>query len=324
MTRAEYEALYRKAKLQNGLLSLKTQAKIRAAYKSAAKLASTTVLEAEMAGKSELTIESQAALSNALSRGAYDVQQAIREVVPLSISLGYQRYSDIAVDYIYDAVVEAGAQGKISKTGLITLFGQINDRLVASFANRVWQDGYNFSNRVIKAGENYQDAIKSLVAAGFAGGRDNVKIAGDITAYINLGREGVVQARWGGLLPGTSEFVKRIPRRVDWRAVRIVRSEFYSSLQDGAVLTGETNPAATGKFNWVPTSGNVCPICQGHAANGPYTKSTVPSYPHPHCACVVQPIMVDLREFVSDLKKWVKGEKIDSLDDWYRKYLGSQ
>jgi hypothetical protein len=47
--------------------------------------------------------------------------------------------------------------------------------------------------------------------------------------------------------------------------------------------------------------------CEELATGGPYTKDTIPPYPHPNCDCMVRPRLKDHKEFMRDLKDYVKG-----------------
>ena len=91
--------------------------------------------------------------------------------------------------------------------------------------------------------------------------------------------------RYGKLERGTAEYARRIPRSVDYRALRIVRSELYASLKEVGIENGKANPSALDKFDWVMQSGRAdwdCD-CPDLAAGSPYTAAQFPAQPHPNC-----------------------------------------
>jgi hypothetical protein len=59
--------------------------------------------------------------------------------------------------------------------------------------------------------------------------------------------------------------------------------------------------------------------CEELATGGPYTKDTIPDYPHPNCDCMVKPRLKNHEEFMRDLKDYVRGvpsEGADAISRW--------
>ena len=214
----------------------------------------------------------------------------------------------------------------------------VNFRLLQVQAERIYSDGYTFSERVwntldskgFPTGINgdYQYRIKNLILTGEAQGRDVVKIADDIQQYIKKGKKFVFkQGRYGNLIPGTAEFKKRISQKVDWRALRLVRSELNASLQQAGVLDGIMNPASDKTYDWKKTPGN--PIDEDGSKNAsglkcieledanPYTLENVPSYQHSNCSCSVVPNLRKREDFVNDLRNWSPGGEPAYINDWF-------
>ena len=118
------------------------------------------------------------------------------------------------------------------------------------------------------------------------------------------------------------EFAKRIPRNVDYRAMRIVRSELYASLKETGLESGRANPSALDAYDWVMQSGRAdwdCD-CPDLARNSPYTYAQFPAQPHPNCGCYSVARLMDTNDFVADLKRWSNGEDVPYIDDWKAKY----
>lgn len=319
MTNREYKRLYYKSRVEFDHLTRETMKKVKKVYIKAADDVSKKVIAAELAGQSELTIASKSVIETELRRGAAIIAESIQEETPELIKKSYSRLYAIDETYIMDAVKNAGI-ARIS-VGQIRAFGaMVNHQLNLSLISRIWEDGYTFSDRCWQAGANYQDAIKNVLQGGLVQGRDPVKIAKDITQYVKKGKPALA-GRWGRLKPGTKEYMKRIPKKVDYRALRLVRSELNMSLQEAATRQGELNPAATKFYDWFLEPGErpANDPCPDIAKASPYQAKNLPSYPHPNCQCIIAPVLRKEKEFISDLQKWATGEPVKYLDEWEKK-----
>lgn len=316
MTKAEYERLYRRSRLTLDRLTSKVIVKLRSAYRKATNQVAAVIRDAQLRGISELTINSQLAIQQELASSVQLINISLSQQTPNLITDMYNILFAIDREYILDALKDAGVT-RLS-IGKVDRFAQgINRKLIESLNNRVWQDGYTFSDRVILNGNKYQSAVKDLLSGGLAQGRDPIKIAKDITEYVKKGK-GIIQGRWGKLKPGAKDFYKRIPKTVDYRAQRIVRSELYASLQDAGREEGRLNPATTDWYDWIlePNARPADDPCPDIAHNSPYRLQDLPDYPHPSCQCHIVPILRDRREFLNDLKRWDRGESVPHIDDW--------
>jgi len=338
MIAAEYRKAYLEARNLANKITLQTQRELLKVFKEAADLAAEQVKITDADGLSDLTSMSWRQIENQLKAGADLISNAVEELTPKAISEAYGNYLSVDVDYIGDTIKASGTSA-ITKTGVKNIGAGVNLQLLAVQANRVFQDGYTFSERIWKLFDpdsglpigvngDYQYRIKNIILSGQAQGRDNIKIAQDIQTYVAKGKQAVfTEGRYGKLLPGTREYYRRISRTVDWRALRIVRSEMHASLQQAGVLEGTVNPAATKMYNWVKQSGNPIDVSGANTATGlrcidleaasPYKLQDVPSYNHPHCSCSVIPILMDQRDFVKELKNFTIGDG-SRLDQWYQ------
>jgi len=185
-------------------------------------------------------------------------------------------------EYLLDAVSDAGAGYLITEFTVGRMASSINRNLLESLITRVWKDGYTYSDRVWNLKDDWLERIKTIVSAGISQGRDPVKIARDIQVYTADGKIALVK-RWGSAISG--DLAKRIPRNIDWRAARLVRSELYASLQDASAQAGDMNPGCTGEYDWrLSAARESWPCeCESLAAGSPYMKDAIPTYPHPHC-----------------------------------------
>ena len=184
--------------------------------------------------------------------------------------------------------------------------------------NRIYADGYTYSQRIWNVGIEYQNDIKRLISTDLALNRDLVETAKDLQAYVK-GKPQLAK-RWGDLIEGNKALFRRL-RNVDYRALRLVRSELYASLQSVSALSGAVNPGCSGWYDWIRQStidwGCNCP---DNAAGSPYMLNDLPGYDHPNCYCIIRPRLRNRKGFVNDLTNWSNGASVDYIDDWYYNY----
>ena len=319
MTKREYLRLYRKSRREFPRLVQSAMKVLRRTYLEAAKDAATKVLAADFAGQSQITIQSWAAIESQLSSSAAEITKVLEEQIKSKVLTGAKVRTDIHNKYLIDIVTASGADDLITKSGLANMFSGVNNRVLESLIGRIYQDGYTFSDRIWRIGQKYQDTIKDVISAGLAQNRDLIKVARDVQVYTADGKIALAK-RFGKLERGSKEFMQRIGNRVDWRALRLVRSELYSSIQIADAEAGRVNPAAFDLYDWILEAGRQqwnCE-CESLALDGPYKYSEIPGYPHSNCSCIVRVRLRNGNDFESDLKRWVDGESVDYMDAWYR------
>lgn len=106
-----------------------------------------------------------------------------------------------------------------------------------------------------------EEKILDVVWGGISQGRDVKTVAADLMAYLKGGLD-VVKGRWGKLEPGTREYAKRLGAKgVDYRAMRLYRSEIHRHQQEAAVEEREDNPGCTGSYDWILMPGREVWLC---------------------------------------------------------------
>lgn len=316
MTGREYAALLAKAKSQYPRLTISALRRMRTIYEQASDDLAAKILAAETKGLSELTLASWKSIQTQIDLSAAQIATALKTRSEETVLAGSRLSSKINVDYLVDVTTRAGVE-QVTRAGIRNMYMRVNENVVQSMVNRIYQDGYTFSERIWKAAAAYGPNMKNVITAGLAQGRDIVTIAKDVQVYVRKGKQTLV-TRFGDLTRESKKFMQRIGNRVDYNALRLIRSELYSSMQDANKLASLNNPACLDLFDWVRggTQDWDCE-CPDYAANSPYTADQVPDYPHPHCLCTVRPRLRDYDEFFSDLKAWSGGGNIGYLDDWY-------
>jgi hypothetical protein len=318
VTEAGYASAYSLVRLKAGRLDMESMSRVRAIYVAAAGDAGRVLRSAVERSMSPLTVERWAQVQAALSDAADSLARAIEEEAGRSALGAASLSTGIQYAYAMDAAREAGAA--LAVRGLKGMVSMVNRRVVEELARKVWSDGYTLSQRVWdRARSDWLNRVRTVLSVGLSEGRDPVKIAADLGAYTSGGSVKLI-GRWGTLKRGTSEFARRIPGQIDWRATRLVRSELYAALQSASASAGAVNPGCTGEFDWVLSAGRQhwdC-TCEGLAAASPYSRASLPGYPHSNCMCTVTPKLRPRGEFVADLKRWAGGDGVEYLDEWER------
>jgi hypothetical protein len=319
MNQAEYEAFYRQARKITPQILRQTMTRLAKIYSEAAKLAAAEVRGAELAGLSELTSSAWRSIEIQLQNSVAEINTALTEELPATVLRGAETTGEINETYLDEALEAAGASAEL-RAGAKSMFRAINESIVRDMANRIYADGYTLSERIWRAATKYEQDIKDVILSGIAQGRDPIKIAKDIQVYVKDGKIALAN-RYGRLERGTVEFMKRIGNRVDYRALRLIRTELYTSVREATRQQGHNNPGATDEYDWILEAGrqNWDCRCPELASASPYKYQEVPSNPHPSCSCDLRPRLRDYRDFERDLKTWLDGGNVDYLDSWAMK-----
>jgi hypothetical protein len=319
MTVDQYYEAYGIALRGGSKVTRQIMTELKKVYEAAAKLAANEVRNATLAGHADITIDSWLSLQTQLEKGAQAITKSLDDLVKEGVQFDAKALSSIDEKYLIDIIKENSLN--ISQTGIRNLFISVNSNVVSNMVNRIFANGYSFSERIWRVGLDYQNQIKKLVSSGLAAGRDLVDIADDIGVYVKKGRQGLVK-RWGDLKAGTRSFLRRIRKDLDYNALRLVRSELYASLQSVAIQNGQANPAATGWYEWIRQNNTDWGCdCPDNEANSPYRLNDIPDYPHPNCLCIIQPVLRSREDFVKDLERWSEGENVGYLDKWNEEFF---
>jgi hypothetical protein len=310
VTAAEYEKLYIAARGKWPKLVRSVMRELKIVYTDSADKIAAQLRAAAAAGRSALTIDMLADLQAQLMSAAEAIAARLQAEVPRIVTEGYAQYAKID-----NAMISELMGATVSAAGLASMTVAVNNRLIANLLNRTWQDGYTFSERVFQVGGDYQEQIKRLVASGIAQGRGTIKIAKDIQDYVAKGRGGLPVEY------GNAKFGDVVAKKVDWRALRIARSELGASMQEASIEQGLNNPAALDLFDWVRINTQIHDCeCPALAAGSPYKAANVPARPHANCMCQLRPRLKDLNTVADDITRWHNGEHVEYLDEWAARY----
>ena len=319
MTQKEFDALYAASRKSVAQLTIETMEEIKSTYISASKSVSEAIQNATLSGVNQLSIDSLNQVKRQIDIAAGEIREAI-DIRNKQLMLdGMDLTADIHVEYL-DEILMKFDQTIISMGTIKDIYVGINQDVMIATINRMFQDGYTYSERLWGISEAYKQDMINVINSGLAQGRSTVEIAKDIQVYLKDGKI-MLANRYGALKRGTKEFLKRIADKVDYRALRLIKSELHMSLQTAALEHGKNNPACTGKYDWILANGRAhynC-ACDGIAADSPYEYEKVPGYPHPNCECRVQPVLKNQLDFEKELRDFINGDMND-ISNWYNTY----
>jgi len=322
LTPAEYRRAYADARRELARCSIADGRKIRKEYMRAFSLASRSARESR--GRS--LIEDRV-------RRAFPRKELHDFIMETVLNARYRAASLVAgigKRYIFGALDQAPGHG-LSKDRIAAMFDELaegakipnsaapggiamNDageppRLLREYTRHVDRKAHSLSKSIWDTVGHTEEAILNTVRGSISQGRDIRTIAADIMAHGRFG-PAAIPGRWGKLLPGTREYARRLGRAgVDYRVIRLRRSEQYRMMQEKAIAEGQSNPACTGEYDWIMfEGGNNCEVCEDLEAGSPYTYDTVPAYPHPNCMCTVRPRLKPRAEFMKELRAYASGE----------------
>ncbi len=150
MTQREYAKAYKSAQSASVKLLNSTRNELLTVFQEAGDLAAQAVIDAQAAGFSDLTSSAWSTINQQLQAGADLVSQATEELTPALVSEAYGNFAAVDEDALMDAVSLAGKSDVITAAGVRSLTAAVNIELLAATANRVYTDGYTFSERIWK------------------------------------------------------------------------------------------------------------------------------------------------------------------------------
>jgi hypothetical protein len=208
-----------------------------------------------------------------------------------------------------------GVYTKDEKSGKITF-------LKRAFTQKFIQQ-YDLSGEVWKSVDIAQEDILDFLWASQAQGRDTVHTARDLEKFLDNPQR--VLGSWGKLEPNVKEYAKRLGKAgVDYRALRIARTETSRAMNDAIKEANKNNPVTTGEFNWVltPSRHEWNCGCEELAKGSPYKYDNLPDIPaHPNCMCQLTPVLEDWDAFKKKLNEgaYDNWDEDSNLFDWAEK-----
>lgn len=200
--------------------------------------------------------------------------------------------------------------------GIRAMYQSVNQRALLTFATRARQDGLKLSDRVWNHGQATRAEVRKVLEHGIARGLDSRKVALEVQRHLDPTRSAPhslsVRRRLG------------ISTKVDYRAMRLARTEMSIAFREGTVLGHSRTPSYVGSAWELSASHPFQDDCDdlvggGDGPGGIYLAGNEPFAPHPNCMCVLSPVHEDLDSFLSRLDRWRNSPSSEpALEDWYQ------
>lgn len=211
------------------------------------------------------------------------------------------------------------------------------DVLLSAAEEHLYGDGINLSARIWKVENGGRDAINRVIMQGIADGDSAWNIAKKLEEYLGAGQDcprwtstrlygRTVGDRTAGDTTGLLSGNDCDGRGVSYNALRLARTEIQKA---HALATDKTMAAQP----WVEQE--QCHLSRSHAeidecddvvnggdnGDGIYPVGTI-EYPlHPHCFCYKTAVLMDEKQFTSQLNGWLNGENWPEMDQ-YKSMIG--
>lgn len=315
LTRAEFDQYLREARRRFNAGRGASVAEIRAVYKRAAEQVARDILRMlpqipgpEGAG---LSARQLGPIMEALDRARASLNQQVLNATYNGIGLS------VAAPISAAERVAIGMLGPVFMAGGIrAVYHSINTRAVLALTTRTRFDGLRLSDRVWREGSRWQSGVTRALETAVARGQAARSVALEVQTLL---KPGPVQ-------PNSLEVRRRlgIGKSVDWRAMRLARTEMGIAYKEASVLGNQGAPSYLGSKWELSASHAFQDICDELASGGPngggiYPAGDEPMQPHPHCFCVLSPIHEDPDKFADRLSDWLDDPSADpGLEDWYQ------
>lgn len=196
------------------------------------------------------------------------------------------------------------------------MYQAINERGVLAFATRTRRDGLRLSSRVWGHGQAVRGEVARLTENAIARGLDSRKLALEVQQHLDPTRSApsspAVRRRLG------------ISSKVDYRAIRLARTEISTAFREGTILGHSRTPGYLGSDWQISGAHPFVDDCDdlaggGDGPDGIYPPGHEPLTPHPNCMCVLVPVYEDLDSFLSRLDRWRNSPSSEpDLEDWFQ------
>jgi hypothetical protein len=186
----------------------------------------------------------------------------------------------------------------------------INRKAVEALHARTWSDGLNISDRIWNIKEGTKENLVDFLKLSQAEGRSAVDIARDLNNYVKGGRKTISPALAAK---------KRFPKNLDYRALRIARTEYTQSFMEGVYASGQVSPSYKG-IKWLLSDAHPEPDVCDPMAGKVYKQGNEPAIPHPNCMCHQVAVHNEtIEQFADRVNKWRNNPASQpDLEHWYQ------
>lgn len=197
-------------------------------------------------------------------------------------------------------------------------FTSMNDSVLRELlSGGFYKDGKGLSDRIWKDSSKLKSEVHNIIKEGLADKQGVVKIANNLTKYVNPNVANV------GKYPKSGGRT-----RVEYNSYRLATTSITHAYQSALSRVNKSNPFMNG-LEWSGGhNDNSCQICKDRngkvyeARRNRGVKYTTEPLPldHPNGLCNIIPVVDDLESIGSKLRDWVNGEPNPALDKWFKEH----
>lgn len=186
----------------------------------------------------------------------------------------------------------------------------INRETIEALYARTWSDNINISERIWNIKEGTKESLVDFLRLSVGEGRSAVETARDLEIYLKNGKQAI-----------SPELAakKNFPKDLDYRALRLARTEMTQSYAEGTYAAGKISPSYLG-IKWLLSDAHpeydVCDPLAGKI----YKQGNEPAIPHPNCMCVQVPVQKEtVEEFGDKVAEWRNNPSSQpEIEEWYQ------
>lgn len=206
-----------------------------------------------------------------------------------------------------------------------TVLSRVPEEAVAEIMNGLmYHDNKGLSERIWIDAELMKKDIAYMLQKAIAEKKSVEEFAKDIQMYVNP--DARITWEWNKVYPGVGK------RKIEYNAQRLARTSINHAFFLSNVRSSEINPFVEA-MHWelssshysrqvLPFGEDECDVYANHdeglgKGNFPIDKTPLP---HPQCLCSQWPVIPDMEEIGTELRKWLDGESNPTLDAWYKEF----
>jgi hypothetical protein len=156
----------------------------------------------------------------------------------------------------YAKIASSFADSKGYSFDFQAAFATVPTMALRNVTNRLWTDGFNFSDRVWQMNDYTKNSVNDIISAGVARGESAVNLSKDLRSFLLDPT----------LKPGTTWTTAIKPSvsgrgTINYNALRLARTELNNAYRETLVLSNEVNPVTLGLHYNTSSSHGTSDIC---------------------------------------------------------------
>ena len=215
---------------------------------------------------------------------------------------------------------------------LIRMWISRRDRALALAADHLWSDGFTLSARIWRLQNDGIEPIRSVLHAAMSERTNALDLARQLEPLLGASQDcprwtvtrlyRMTPAERAGARRGLVSGGDCAGQGVAYKALRLARNEIQVAHHRMSDEIAQHSPWIEQEEIVLSPQHPETDICDKVVEGNPYAVGEVTLPIHPQCLCGKRHVMADRKQFVSDVRGWLRGEN-SYLDD-YAEWTGNQ